>query len=84
MWLQRPRITLLKEGDRNTNYFHRQAGWRARKNKIKKLKDNDGVWCDDQKKLQELASEFFQDLYEADERVVPTELIELIETKISD
>lgn len=36
MWLQRSRIAWLKEGDQNTSYFHKQAVWRARKNKIKK------------------------------------------------
>uniref|UniRef100_A0A0A9FUR2 Endonuclease/exonuclease/phosphatase domain-containing protein n=1 Tax=Arundo donax TaxID=35708 RepID=A0A0A9FUR2_ARUDO len=42
MWLQRLRISWMREGDRNTNYFHRKAAWRARKNRIKKLKDEQG------------------------------------------
>jgi hypothetical protein len=43
LWLQRSRISWLKEGDRNTKYFHRKAVWRACKNRIKSLKDQDGV-----------------------------------------
>jgi hypothetical protein len=42
LWLQRSRIAWLKEGDRNTRFFHQKAVWRARRNKIKKLKDDDG------------------------------------------
>ncbi|XP_066347579.1 uncharacterized protein [Miscanthus floridulus] len=84
MWLQRSQIAWLKEGDKNTSYFHKQAVWRARINKIKKLKDQEGNWCDDPRQMQCMASEFFNDLYSADPNVVPDELIDLIEPKISD
>jgi hypothetical protein len=43
LWLQRSRISWLKEGDRNTKFFHRKAVWRARRNQIKSLLDVDGV-----------------------------------------
>jgi hypothetical protein len=42
LWLQRSRIAWLKEGDRNTHFFHQKAIWRARRNKIKKLRDDEG------------------------------------------
>ena len=43
MWLQRSRISWLKEGDRNTKFFKNKAVWRARKNKIRQLTDSVGV-----------------------------------------
>lgn len=59
MWLQRSRISWLKEGDRNTSYFHRQAVWRARKNKIKRLKKEDGTWCDHKEEMGRMTTSFF-------------------------
>jgi hypothetical protein len=35
LWLQWLRITWLKEGHRNTRFFHQKSVWRARRNKIK-------------------------------------------------
>jgi len=59
MWLQRSRISWLKEGDRNTKFFHRKAVWRSRKNKIKKLKADNGQWCDDPAGMAGMTSHFF-------------------------
>lgn len=84
MWLQRSRIAWLREGDRNTSYFHRQAVWRAHKNKIKKLKRLDGEWCEDLVEMKEMASGFFRDLYTKDLEVAPAELLELLEVQLTD
>jgi hypothetical protein len=66
LWLQRSRIMWLKEGDRNTKYFHRKAVWRARKNKIRRLKKEDGQWTDCKEEMESMATSFFQNMYTAD------------------
>jgi hypothetical protein len=84
MWLQRSRIAWLREGDRNTSYFHRQAVWRARKNRIKKLRESNGDWHESRSELEQLAFNFFKSLYEAGPRVCSNELLELVGAKVTD
>ncbi|KAA3469824.1 reverse transcriptase [Gossypium australe] len=42
-WAQRSRITWLREGDKNTRFFHIRASNRRKKNNIERLKDINGA-----------------------------------------
>lgn len=84
MWLQRSQIAWLREGDTNPSYFHRQAVWRARKNKFKKLKRDDGSWYEDSNELKSMARDFFRTLYDKDPGVDPSHLLDLIVLKVSE
>lgn len=75
---------LVAEGDRNTKYFHQKAQWRARKNKIKRLKNGHGQWCENQAEMAQLASDFFLELYTKDDIVFPDTVIRLFEEKVTD
>jgi hypothetical protein len=84
MWLQRSRISWLKEGHSNTTFFHRKAAGRAKKNRIKQLRGNNGQITTEKKMMEKMARGFFQDLYRADPEVCPEELLGLVQPKISE
>jgi hypothetical protein len=79
MWLQRSRVAWLREGDRNTKYFHRRASWRRKKNRISKLKRPDGSWTMDTGEMEEMATGFFKNLYSREEDIDPTIIIDLLQ-----
>lgn len=41
-WRQRARCKWLREGDKNTRYFHAQASARCRKNRVEAVRDKNG------------------------------------------
>jgi hypothetical protein len=84
MWLQRSRLTWLREGDRNTKYFYSKAVWRARKNKIRNLTDEAGVMHNDSSTLQTMTTEYFQKLFTADSNLDPQPVIDLFDECISE
>ena len=46
-WKQRSRADWLKEGDKNTKFFHSKASAKRRKNKIWGVEDDRGNWVND-------------------------------------
>ncbi|RYR39901.1 hypothetical protein Ahy_A09g045541 isoform A [Arachis hypogaea] len=61
---------LDRDGDKNTRFYHTKTLIRRRKNKIYKLKNPYGNWCEDQDLLKDMTFDFFQDLYK-EERNIP-------------
>ncbi|KAK8264105.1 hypothetical protein V6Z11_D12G084900 [Gossypium hirsutum] len=62
-WAQRSRSRSLREGDRNTTYFHAKATGRLKKNNIEKLKDAEGNWVTNSKDLCKVAKDYLVSLF---------------------
>ena len=62
-WLQRSKVSWMKDGDRNSKFFHAVASQRKRRNEIQKLQDSEGRWHSQQPDLERVASEYFQAMF---------------------
>ncbi|XP_049347879.1 uncharacterized protein LOC125812432 [Solanum verrucosum] len=69
-WRQRSRVLWLKEGDRNTKFFHRTANSHRRYNNIDKISVN-GVCTQEPAIIKEEILNFYQNLYTKTERWRP-------------
>ena len=63
MWAQRSKIMWLKDGDRNTKFFHNKASQRQCHNYITKLHDQTSRWCTRHSQVNEIFFNFYQDLF---------------------
>ncbi|CAN1126861.1 Transposon TX1 uncharacterized 149 kDa protein [Linum perenne] len=66
IWIQKSRSNWAVDGDRNTRFFHLAALKRRAINRIKRLKDGNGVWVEDNEVLLSMAISFFGDIYTVD------------------
>ena len=63
MWRQRSRFTYIKEGDRNTRFFHSRATLRKRRNCIKNIRNQADEMCTGQEQIADTFVEFYKNLF---------------------
>lgn len=83
LWLQRSRINWLKEGDRNTRFFHSKGVWRAKKNKISALRDASGTVHHLTNVMEQMATDYFKTLFSADPNLDHSRVTTLIQEKVT-
>ena len=60
-WRQKSRETWLKEGDKNTRFFHRMANSKRKRNCLKKIKIN-GLWLSEEQEIKRGVVRAYQNL----------------------
>lgn len=83
-WRQRAHVHWLKNGDKNTKFFHLFASERKRRNRIKKLKREDGSEVVDAAGMLELITNYYSALFTSNAGDRVNELLQYVQPKVSD
>ncbi|KAL5859559.1 hypothetical protein ACOSQ4_000855 [Xanthoceras sorbifolium] len=85
-WRQRSRAMWLKDGDRNTRFFHSKATQRRRRNRIMGLMGDDGRWRDKIEEIEREVVDFYSELFSsgAEHPGSMEEVLSCVEGKVSE
>jgi hypothetical protein len=81
---QRSRVEWLREGDRNTAFFHAKASARRKTNRIDVLVREDGSVCNDQSEIKGMVHTFYEELFTSEPLVTMDSVIDAIPSKVDD
>ena len=84
MWKQRSKVAWLRDGDRNSRFFHSKTSQRRRRNYITKLHDANGGWCSSQDQVNATIIDFYQTLFTSGNLNNFEEVIETIPHVVTD
>lgn len=62
-WYVRSRVAEMRDGDRNTRYFHHKASQRKSRNTIKGLLDSQGIWHQEEEKVEKIVCDYYDQLF---------------------
>ncbi|XP_071925834.1 uncharacterized protein [Coffea arabica] len=75
-WSQKSRISWLREGGKNTKYFHSFVKGRRVSNRLNRLQREDGSWTANEEEVVTELSEYFKDLFTSGGKDDMTEILE--------
>ncbi|KAK9678607.1 hypothetical protein RND81_11G222600 [Saponaria officinalis] len=83
-WRQRSRALWLKEGDKNTKFFHRKAGQRRKRNHISKLIDDARMVYEGDEQVNTAAVDYFKTLFTSSNPMGYEGLLEGMENRVTE
>lgn len=82
-WRQRSRIQWLKNGDRNTGFFHAATRQRRMQNSFSVLEDENGVAVFEEKQIATVIADFYKGLFTSNGNQIFSTVEQVIERKIT-
>ncbi|KAM1087784.1 hypothetical protein ACFX2H_013250 [Malus domestica] len=73
----------MRDGDCNTNFFHRRASARRRKNRIVGLKGHNGEWYEDEAGIERVVTDYFSNIFSFTHPLADGEILDAINMKVT-
>ena len=83
-WKQKSRVLWLREGDRNTKYFHAKTKQRRARNRITRLRNSMNQWVSSEEDIEAVATDYFQQLFTTTNPETIDETLRYITASVSD
>ncbi|GAA0187510.1 hypothetical protein LIER_34799 [Lithospermum erythrorhizon] len=83
-WKERAKLKMLKEGDRNTKFFHAAAMIRRRKNRILRIEDGAGVWQEEDSRLEGEVRRYFEGIFSANSVCHPEKATQSVDHRVTE
>lgn len=83
-WRTKSRIQWLRDGDKNTRFFHAQTLKRRRRNVIRGLEEDDGTWCTKETRIHDIAVDYFISLFSTDRPNTFLEILQCVPNRVGD
>lgn len=84
MWAQRSQTQWLKEGDKNTSFFHRKSSHRQQRNWVEAIKNKEGVLVKEEIEIREIFREFYISLFSSTGNVRSEPVTAKVTPKVTD
>ncbi len=82
-WHQRSRVSWLRDGDRNTGFFHASATQRHQKNKISGLRNAAGLLENTQADMSRIVESYFSDIFHTSHPQTIDQVVNNVESLIT-
>ncbi|XP_027170444.1 uncharacterized protein LOC113770234 [Coffea eugenioides] len=83
-WRQKARVKWLKDGDKNSKYFHSIVAERRAKSIIHRIKNDQGEWISDEGQVSAIGVEFFKSLLSEETAGGSWSILDVIPKVVSD
>ena len=84
IWKQRLKFEWLKEGDRNTKYFHAVATSRRRNNMVEGILDFDNRWRSTKEEITSVFLDYFSNIYKTSSPTKMEKVFQVTTRKVDD